>query len=58
MNAELTPRGRKKEPMTLRFQLDLLQRARAIAKKRKVTLTSVLEVCLEYGLPKLERGTP
>lgn len=56
MSIELRPRGRKKEPMTFRFDRDLLQRARATAKKQKVTLTSVVEVCLERSLPELEKS--
>ena len=56
MSTELRPRGRDKEAMTFRFERALLQRARAIARKKKVTITSVVEVCLERHLPELEKA--
>lgn len=56
MSTELRPRGRNKKPMTFRFETDLLQRARVVARKKKVTITSVVEVCLATHLPELEKA--
>lgn len=56
MSTDLVPRGRKKEPLTVRFTPALLRRARALAQKRNVTLNSVVEVSCERGLSELEKA--
>lgn len=45
----LTSRGVAREPVTFRLEISLLQRLRAIAKKQKLTMTSIVEVAVrEY----------
>lgn len=42
-------------PFTIRIRPSLAKRVRKVAKKEKVTITSIIEVCLGQSLPDLEK---
>jgi len=47
--------GKAGMPLMVRIDPGLSKWLRAVAKKRKVTITSVIEVCLAAHLPELEK---
>lgn len=42
-------------PFGIRIDPSLAKRIRKLAKKEKVTVTSILEVCLRQSLPEMEK---
>ena len=53
---QLTPLSCGLNPMfSFRINLPLANRVRKLSKKEKVTMTSIIELCLRQALPELEK---